>query len=268
MQVLSNGGPTAECAVGESGLEYARAFNDRLAAIVAVRPDRFAALACLPAHLPQLAADELERATGRLGLKGALLSGTAKGLFLDDPTFEPLLRRAEELRVPLFLHPGVAPIAVQRAYYGGLPSTMGFILGTYGWGWHSEVAIHALRIVISGTLDRHPQLQLIIGHMGEGLPVMMERIDESFGPEAAHLSKLPSAYLREHFSVAISGFCSAGGFGTLLDTFGDDRILFASDYPMTNLEAATQFFQSRALSPETLRKISSGNASRLLALSV
>jgi predicted TIM-barrel fold metal-dependent hydrolase len=247
---------------------HARARNDRLSAIIASEPKRFAGFACLATHSPEEAADELERSVRDLGLCGALIPGTVEGRFLDDPCFAPLLRRAETLGVPLFLHPGLPPEPLQKAYYSGLPHNMGFILGTYGWGWHAEVALHALRLVVSGTLDRHPRLQLIIGHMGEGLPAMMERIDQSFAPEAAHLASLPSDYLRKHFNVAISGFCSVGGFNTLVDSFGEDRVVFAADYPMTNLPAAVGFLRSRALPTATLHKIAWGNAARLLGLSV
>ena len=269
IQVLSVAGTvTPDMLADREGLVFARDCNDRIAGIVADRPDRFAGLACVPAHLPDAAADELERAVRDLGLRGAIVSGTVEGGFLDDPRFAPLLHRAEALDVPIFLHPGLPPEPVVNAYYGGLPHNMGFILGCYGWGWHSEVAIHALRLIVSGTLDRHPRLQLIVGHMGEGLPAMMERIDQSFAPEASHLDDIPSRYLRSRFSVAISGFCSPGGFDTLLRTFGADRILFAVDYPMTDLAETMRFFSTRDLSPAARRKISYENAARLLGLKV
>ena len=269
LQVLSFAGTvTPDMLAGREGLAFARDCNDFIAAIVADRPDRFAGLACVAAHFPEEAADELERAVRDLGLRGAIVSGTIEGKFLDDPVFAPLLHRAEALGVPVFLHPGLPPEPVVKAYYGGLPHNMGFILGCYGWGWHSEVAIHALRLIVSGALDRHPRLQLIVGHMGEGLPAMIERIDHSFVPEASHLADVPSHYLRSRFNVAISGFCSAGGFDTLLRTFGEDRILFAVDYPMTNLDEAMRFLRTRSLSPAARRKISYENAARLLGLSV
>jgi len=85
-------------------------------------------------------------------------------------SFEPLLTRAERLDVPLYLHPGIPLEPVRKAYFEGLPPPASFLLGSPGWGWHAETAVHVLRLVLSGTLDRHPRLRLIIGHMGEMLP--------------------------------------------------------------------------------------------------
>lgn len=268
VQILSYGGPTAELVSGGGSAAYARSCNDRLAQIVAVHPDRFRAFAYLPGDRPAEAADELQRSVEELGFCGALISGTTNGLFLDSPYLAPLLDRAQRLAVPIFLHPGLPPPAVQSAYYSGLPGNMGFILGSYGWGWHSEVAVHALRLVVSGALDRYPDLQFIIGHMGEGLPAMMERIDESFAPEASHLVRLPSDYLKRHFHVAISGFVSPGGFDTLLATMGEDRVLFAADYPMTDHDAAIEFFRSRTISDLAREKIGWRNAGRLFNIVV
>ena len=102
-----------------------------------------------------------------------------EGRFLDDPRFEPILARAEQLDVPIYLHPNLPPHSVRDAYYSGLPGFTGFRLSRAAWGWHSETAIHVLRLVVSGALDRHPKLKLIIGHMGEGLAAMLVRSDKS-----------------------------------------------------------------------------------------
>jgi predicted TIM-barrel fold metal-dependent hydrolase len=266
VQVLSVGGPGPELTTGDGGIEFARAYNRRLAQIVANHPDRFAALATLPAHQPQAAADELEHAVRDLGMRGAIISGTVEGRFLDDPMFQPLLARLEDLDVPIFLHPGLPPPAVQAAYYGRLPGCSSFILSTYGWGWHCEVAIHVLRLVLSGTLEKHPRLKIIVGHMGEGLPIMMERLDEVFAGETPHLPSKPTDYLRRHLYIATSGFRSPGGFAALLETFGEDHLLFAADYPMTDLDAAVAFFRSRSLDAAAYNKIAHGNASQLLRI--
>jgi predicted TIM-barrel fold metal-dependent hydrolase len=175
MQVLSVPGPGAEIVSGIEGITIAKEFNDRMARLVAAQPKRFAGFAHLPMRNPLAAADELERAVTELSLKGALISGTVDGKFLDAPEFEPVLACAERLDVPLYIHPGVPPAIVRAAYYDGLPGPASFMLAIAGWGWHAETAVHILRLALSGVLDRHPRLKLVIGHMGEGLPTALSK---------------------------------------------------------------------------------------------
>ena len=107
-----------------------------------------------------------------------LINGMTDDRFLDHPSFEPILAAAQDLDVPIYLHPHLAPQAVRDLYYGNLPGSAGYLLEAAGWGWHAETALHVLRLVLAGTLDRHPRLKLIIGHMGEGLPAMLARCDQ------------------------------------------------------------------------------------------
>ncbi len=183
VQVLSAAGPGADLLPQADGAAFARDLNDTLARAVAEHTDRYAGFAHLPMTAPEAAADELERAVRDLGFHGALINGLTDGRFLDDPTFAPILARAEALGVPIYLHPAIPPEAVRKAYYDGLPGHLSFMLSIAGWGWHAETAVHVLRLVLSGTLDRHPGLQVIIGHMGEGLPAMLARCDQVLGME-------------------------------------------------------------------------------------
>ena len=268
LQVLSASGPGADLMDDEQGPGLARAYNDRLKAFVDYHPDRFAGFAHLPMTAPEAAADELERAVCNLGFKGALINGTTGGDFLDAPRFEPLLARAERLGCPLYIHPNLPPPAVQSAYYGGLPDGAGFLLSTAGFGWHTEIAIHVVRLVLSGALSRHPGLKLIIGHMGETLPVMLDRLDEIFGRFAhIHLCRSVGRTLLDQVWVTTSGLFSLAPFMAALMTFGADRILFSVDYPFSSNAVATDFLNRLPVSPEDRRKIASGNADHLLALS-
>ncbi|WP_275791296.1 amidohydrolase family protein [Pararhizobium gei] len=184
LQVLSVIGPGAELLAGEEGISFARDYNDRLAIAVEKNPDRFAAFAHLPMKEPAAAADELERCVKKLGFRGASINGTTDGLFLDDPRFAPILARAEALGSPLYIHPGPPPRAVRDAYYSGLPGEISsYLLSNAGFGWHSETAIHILRLVLSGTLDRNPGLKLIIGHLGELLPMLLNALIRPSGRE-------------------------------------------------------------------------------------
>ena len=164
---------------GAEGLARAREANDQLAAAVRAHPDRFAGFATLPTADPQAAADELERAAVELGFVGALVNSTlgSNDAFLDDARFEPLLDRFERLDVPLYLHPAPPSAALREVLYSGLPPGVAARLATGAWGWHAEAGLHVLRMIATGVFDRHPALQMIVGHCGEMLPFMLARID-------------------------------------------------------------------------------------------
>src|SRR5207237_9122882 len=135
---------------------------DYLAAVVTKNPKRFAGFAQLPMAAPDACAAELKRAVKYLKMVGAMIHGTTEGRFLDQPSYDALLSAAVELDVPIYTHPNVPSLDVQKAYYSDLPEGADRVLGTAGWGWHSEVAIHVLRMVMAGTFDKHPKLKMII----------------------------------------------------------------------------------------------------------
>ncbi|MDR3514435.1 MAG: amidohydrolase family protein [Azospirillaceae bacterium] len=266
-QVLSVPGPGVELVPGPAGIDLARACNDSLARLVTAQPGRFAAFAHLPMHSPAAAADELERSVRDLGLKGALVNGTIDGKFLDHPDFEPVLARAEELGVTLYIHPGIPPQSVRDAYYSNLPAEAPFMLAIAGWGWHAETAVHILRLALSGALDRHPRLKLLIGHMGEGLPAMIERVERVFSRySSAHLNRNAARAILDQVWVSTSGFTSLPAFLATLMTFGCDRILFSVDYPFGDNRAAVDFLTALPLAPADRQKIAHANADALLAL--
>jgi predicted TIM-barrel fold metal-dependent hydrolase len=269
MQVLSVPGPGAEIVSGPDGIAIAREFNDRMARLISAQPERLAAFAHLPMRSPSAAADELERAVVECGLKGALISGTVDGKFLDAPEFEPVLACAERLDVPLYIHPGVPPEGVRAAYYDGLPDGASFMLAIAGWGWHAETAVHILRLALSGALDRHPRLKLLIGHMGEGLPTMMERIDRVFSAySSTHLERNVARAIVEQVWVSTSGFSSTPALLAAFLTFGADRLLFSVDFPFGSNLAAVAFLKNLPVSAEDREKIAHENADELLRLRV
>jgi uncharacterized protein len=268
VQVLSTTGPGADLGDGADGIALAREINDALAAAIASRRDRFAGFVHLPMREPEAAAKELERGVRELGFCGAMVNGTTEDRFLDDARFEPILAAAEALDVPIYIHPGLAPEPVRRLYYSGLPSDAGVILEGAGWGWHSETAIHVLRLVLSGALDRHPKLKLIIGHMGEGLPAMLARCDQVFVPYADHLARPISRTILDQVWITTSGIFSEPPFLVALLTFGIDRILFSVDYPYAPNKRGQEFLKSLSLAPADLARLAHGNADRLLRLAV
>ncbi|QKJ94683.1 MULTISPECIES: amidohydrolase family protein [Agrobacterium] len=268
LQVLSVIGPGAELLAGEEGISFARDYNDRLAAAVERHPDHFAAFAHLPMKEPAAAADELERCVEKLGFRGASINGTTDGLFLDDPRFAPILSRAEALACPLYIHPGPPPRAVRDVYYGGLPSEISsYLLSNAGFGWHSEVAIQILRLVLSGALDRNPGLKLIIGHMGELLPMLLKRVDETFGTVAeTGRQRTVSETILDQVWITTSGFFDTSAFLAALTAFGTDRILFSIDYPYATNGAGVAFLNNLPVSKADRARIAHGNADSLLGL--
>ena len=266
LQVLSDIGSTMVSRPGEEGVKLAREANDQVTAAIAAHPERFAGFATLPMTEPEAAADELERAVRSLGLKGAMLFGTTNGRFLDDPAFLPILEQAVALSVPIYLHPSYPPAPVQEAYYTNLDPAVGMGLATAGWGWHSEVGMHALRLILAGVFDRLPTLQIIIGHMGEMIPFMLARIHDVLSPLAKQLQHPVPEYFLHNFHITTSGFFTDPPLLLAMQVMGGDRIIFSVDYPFSTNEQGRAFLDHASLSPADKEKISHLNAERLLRL--
>ncbi|MFZ3351349.1 MAG: amidohydrolase family protein [Xanthobacteraceae bacterium] len=266
VQVLSNSGPGPDLVAGPDGVAMARETNDHLAKIVAARPDRFAGFAALPLQSPDASAKELVRAVKELGFVGAMVHGTTEGRFLDHASFDPVLSAAEELDVPIYIHPHIPPEPIRQAYFSDLPTGAGRVLETAGWGWHSETAIHVLRMVVAGTLDRHRRLKLIIGHMGEMLPMMLDRADYVFSLDVDHLERPISRTVYDQVWITTSGIFHEPPFLAALLTFGIDRIMFSVDYPYAQGALGRKFLERISLSPADMEKLTHGTADALLKL--
>ena len=184
MQVISHVLPTVALIPPSQDQDIATAANDQTAAATAAHPGRFAAFAALPMSDPQAAVAELRRAVNELGFVGALINGRANGTFLDAPAYRPLLQTAVDLDVPLYLHPGPPTATLREEHYIGLGPSVSYALATTGWGWHAETGLHALRLIAAGIFDQLPNLQIILGHMGEMIPFMLNRADEWLTPAA------------------------------------------------------------------------------------
>lgn len=267
VQVLSVSGPGADLLGADEGVALAQDFNDRLAGIVTEGDGHYAAFAHLPMTDPDAAADELERCVVDHKFCGALVSGDTAGRFLDHPSFAPVLERAERLDVPLYIHPNVPPRAVRDAYYSGFDSPVDFLFATAGWGWHAETAVHVLRMVLAGTLERHRRLKLIIGHMGEGLPTMLDRCDQVLSPHvSARLGRGVKETILDHVWITTSGIFASPPMAAALMTFGVDRVMFSVDYPYAPNRRACEFLNTLPLAPADKAKIAHGNADALLKL--
>lgn len=268
MQVVSHVQPAAQGLPAADGVAAARRANDYLAKAVARHPERLAGFATLPTAVPEAAAGELERAVRDLGFAGGLVNSTlgTDGAFLDDPRFEPLLSRFEQLDVPLYLHPAPAPASVRDVLFGGLRPAVSRALATNAWGWHAEAGLHALRMIVSGVFDRHRSLRLIIGHGGEMIPFMLARIDQVMPPSMTGLPAPPSDYVLRHVWVTTSGMFSVPPVLCAIAVLGVDRVLFSVDYPFGADADGRAMLDALPLSPPDKAKIAGLNAQRLLKL--
>jgi 2,3-dihydroxybenzoate decarboxylase len=263
VQVLSFGSPGPQAFAPDLAVPMARDANDRAFEAVQAHPQRFAAFAALPTSAPQAAADELERCVTRLGFKGAMIHGHARGEFLDDRKFWAIFERAQALEVPIYLHPTLPHPDVHRAYFGGYEE-----LARAGWGFMIDTSCHFLRLVFSGVFDAYPKLQIILGHLGEGLPFAMHRLHDHTYRAAARrgLKKTPLEYLRDHLLVTTSGNWHEPAFLCTLLALGAERILFAVDWPYEPNRTGVEFLKRLALSDADRGRIAHGNAERVLRM--
>ena len=272
VQVLSTAQPGLEHTPADRAIPVARAFNDRIAAAIAAHPDRFSGFAALPSADPDASAAELERAVTQLHLVGAMVNGRTQERFLDETFFWPIFESAEALGVPIYLHPMPPPQAVYDLYYAGFGDDVGFMFGAGAWGWHIEVGLHSLRLMLAGVLDRFPDLQIIVGHMGEVLPFMIERATGALGrsialdPVKTTMKLTPSEYFARNFHITTSGFFSDPPLHCALEVLGPDRIMFAVDHPFSDNAEGRRWLDRAAISDADREKIAHLNAERLLGL--
>jgi 2,3-dihydroxybenzoate decarboxylase len=251
-------------------VELARRINDELAEhFVAAYRQRFAGFAALPLQDPQAAGDELERAVRELGFKGALINGYSNigdadtAQYLDEAPVWEFWARVAALEVPVYLHPRL-PLSSQQRMYAGYPA-----LTEAPWGFGVETGTHALRLMLSGPFDRFPGLTIILGHLGEGLPFLLPRVEHRLRHtrSEARPQRPVTQYLRENFYVTTAGaFRTSALLDTLLE-IGADRVLFSVDYPYETPEEQTEWFESVPISEHDRQKIGGANARRLLRLS-
>ena len=227
VQVLSMVQPGLEHTPGDRAIPVARAFNDRVAAAISAHPDRFAGFAALPTADPAAAADELARAAGELGFKGALVNGRTLERFLDDQFFWPIFEAAEALGVPIYLHPMPPPQAVYDAYYSGFGDAMGFMLAR-----------------IDDTIGGRTALDPAQSPMQLSVPEYFER----------------------NFHITTSGLFTDPPLRCAIDTLGADKVMFSVDHPFSDGGKARRWIDAAAISDEERAKITHENAERLLGL--
>lgn len=266
VSILSVVTPATQALPAREAVPLARDANDEAAGAVRAHPARFRAFATLPTSDPQAAADELERCATRLGHVGAMLHGRTGTRTLDDPAYDDLFATAARLQQPIFIHPQIPSNEQRDAAYRGLDPLLDLGLATFGWGWHMDTGLAALRLILRGTFDRHPGLQLVLGHWGEMLLFWMDRADSLSGI-ATHLERRVSDYIKTNIHVTSSGMLQERLLRHSLDFTSADRVLFSTDYPFhqPGADAVGRFFDAIP-DPADRSMIASGNAEALFRL--
>jgi 5-carboxyvanillate decarboxylase len=268
LHLLSLTSPGVQMNGPEDGASLAQRLNDELVEIIARYPGRFAGLASVAPQAPEAAAREIERAMTQLKLNGLIINSHSHGKYLDEPEFEPLLAAAEAYGAPIYLHPRIpSPAMYEPMLNYGMLSAL--------WGFAIDAGTHALRLIMSGVFDRHPNLKIVLGHAGEALPYWVYRLDnmamklwKAGGPRLGmvELAYLPSEYLKRNFAVTTSGMEDPDVLDFCITKMGIENVMFAIDFPYESSKHATDFIRSAPLSPEQQRKVFSANAERIFRI--
>jgi 2,3-dihydroxybenzoate decarboxylase len=266
-QILSLTSPGVQVFDASTAVALARSSNDFVADAIRKHPDRFSGLAAIAPQDPPAAAKELERGVRSLGLKGAIINSHTRGEYLDDPKFWPIFEAAEALEVPVYIHPNTpSPAMIAPFLERGLDGAI--------FGFAVETGLHVLRIVVSGVFDRFPRLKLVIGHLGEGLPYWLFRIDFMHNrmvtanryASVQKLQRKPSDYVRENICVTTSGMAWEPPILYAQSVLGVDRVLYAMDYPYQFVPEEVAVTDNLPIGDADKKKLYQSNAERVFNL--
>jgi 2,3-dihydroxybenzoate decarboxylase len=271
MMILSLNAPAVQAiADTKRAIAVAKEANDVLAENVRKRPDRFAAFAALPMQDAEAAAKELQRCVKELGFVGGLVNGftetgdPAKLLYYDLPQYRAFWKTVETLDVPFYLHPR-NPLAGHIPGYAG----HNWLLGP-NWAFNAETSVHALRLIGSGLFDECPNLKIVLGHLGEGIPALLWRIDHRNGwmnePHRYAAKKPVADYFRKHFWLTTSGNFSTSALKQAIEELGDDRVMFSVDWPFEDVGEGCSWIDQAPIAEADRQKVGRDNAARLFKL--
>jgi 2,3-dihydroxybenzoate decarboxylase len=266
-QLLLLTAPGVQVFEADTAMGLARSSNDEMAEAIRRHTDRFSGLAAIAPQNPVAAAKELERGVTTLGLKGAVVNSHTRGEYLDDPKYWTIFEAAEALGVPVYIHPTTPPAAMIGPFLErGLDSAI--------FGFAVETALHALRIVVAGVFDRFPKLQIVLGHLGEGLPYWLFRIDfmhqRMVGANryagVQKLARKPSEYLKENFSITTSGMAWAPPILYAIGVMGIERVMYGMDYPYQFVPEEVAVTDELPISDAEKKMLYQSNAERVFSL--
>lgn len=240
--------------------------NDDLLTIIQKNKDRFGGFGLLPWSDIDASVKEIYRLKS-LGLDGVLLAGrpSMKAVFLDDKRFLPILNALEETSMPLYLHPAPPLKSVQEQYYGGLGEQLSARLSLYGWGWHNEVGVQCIRMILAGVFEKCPKLQVIVGHWGEFAPFFLSRLDQALPQKVTKNGKTITETFKNNFYVTPSGIFDYPQLQFCIDTLGAERIIHSVDFPFIQNDEAKSFIENAPIGQEEKELIAYKNAKQLFS---
>jgi predicted TIM-barrel fold metal-dependent hydrolase len=249
--------PDRAVAVAEIG-------NDRLHEAIQRHPDRFTGLATIAVQDPPRAVKEIERAITKLKLNGVMINSHTNGEYLSEQKYWPILEAIEDLSVPLYIHPR-APIPLMAKAYKTDH------LEHANLGYQAETGLHGLRLITGAVFDQFPKLQVVLGHMGEGLPYWLYRLDFMYGRVKIDFGRrklklTPSEYFKRNFYITTSGMNWEPTLKFCIEAVGADRIMWAVDYPYQDHPDAVEFMDAARISEKDKQAIYHGNAERVFKI--
>lgn len=242
----------------QQAIELAELANDRLADAIKRHPDRYGGLVTIAPQDPEQAAQEIERGISSLHLNGVLINSHTNGEFLDDKKFWPIFEAAIANKAPIYLHPRTPPDNMYKVFAD-------YTMDGAMWGFALESSTHVLRMILGGVFDEYPELKIVLGHMGEGLPYWLSRID-TISSRDRKTKRAPSEYFLDNFSIATSGMLWDPVLKFNIEVLGPERILFAVDYPYVPYGAAVKWLDKAPISKAHREMIYSKNAERIFNL--
>ncbi len=264
VQILSHQSPGSQRLKNEVAIDACKNVNNALAQVISNHSDRFLGFAMLPTNLPIDAASELRRSVEELGFKGAMIHGLSAGKMVDEKYFWPIFAEAERLDAPIYLHPALPDKEVTARYYAPYDASHP-MLTRAAWGFGVEAGTQAIRMILSGVFDKHPNLKIILGHLGEAIPFWLPRIQESLSRTESQSTKFEGIF-KSNFWITTSGFFSDHALELCVNTLKEDHILFAIDWPYANNETGVNWLQNSRIKPSIKSGIFSENAQNLFRL--
>lgn len=273
MMILSLNAPAVQAIPDiKAAIAVARKANDVLAEEIGKRPARFAGFAALPMQDVEAATAELTRCVKELGFVGALVNGFSQitdpenATYYDLPQYRPFWQAVESLDVPFYLHPR-NPLPSRTKLYEG----HNWLLGP-NWAFSAETSVHALRLIGSGLFDQYPKLKIVLGHLGEGIPVQLWRIDGRNGwmkePHRYAAKEGVGHYFRKHFHLTTSGNFHTPSLVNAMTEMGAGRVMFSVDWPFEDVEQGCGWFDAAEMSEADRAKVGRENAVKLFRLKV
>ena len=264
VHLLSLTAPGVQALEEQRATELAALVNDRLTAVIGRHPGRFAGLAAVAPQNPKAAAAEIERAIRELNLNGVVINSHTGSEYLDDEKYWPIFEAAEAVGAAIYIHPRSPSYPMAEAYKK-------YALETAMWGFQADTGLHAIRLICSGVFDRFPDLKIVLGHMGEGIPFWLWRIDYMHPVRSSYNSRpkltlTPSEYFKRNFAITTSGMNWHPVLRFCLEAVGADNVMFAIDYPYQQTEGAVQFMNDAPVTEEEKQKLFHLNAERIFRI--